>query len=130
VLGLSAMCTEAFTIRPSLVGRTLRLQVSGSADGEIQPMLPGYLRQVQSEAERLGVGEVVVDLHELYFMNSSCFKAFVTWMDALGKAGARPSYSLRFLKDRNLNWQTRSLDALRRMAMEAVIVEDYPGSHS
>lgn len=130
MLALSPVCTDAFSILPSLAGQTLHLGVRGSADADIQGILPGYLKQVHAEAVRLGVREVVVDIHELYFMNSSCFKAFVSWMDALGQMGLRPCYILRLLKDPKLHWQARSLDALRRMAMRAVTVEDYDRSRS
>jgi hypothetical protein len=54
-------------------------------------------------------------------MNSSCFKAFITWIDTV-KNASRP-YRIRLLADPSLHWQRRSLEALRRLATGIVVVD-------
>ena len=54
-------------------------------------------------------------------MNSSCFKAFVVWIDTVKNAGR--VYRIRFLTDPEMHWQRRSLEALRRLATNVVSVE-------
>jgi hypothetical protein len=55
------------------------------------------------------------------FMNSSCFKAFVTWIDSV-KTDSR-QYRIVLLANSELHWQRRSLEALRRLAIGVVSVE-------
>jgi hypothetical protein len=73
------------------------------------------------------VSLVIVDVHELYFINSSCFKAFVTWVATVNSVEPSERYCIRFLKDPKLRWQTRSFDALHRMSLALVTIEDWVG---
>jgi hypothetical protein len=75
-----------------------------------------------SEARRPGVREVLVDLRELEFMNSSCFKHFVTWICEVHDAPAlAPRF--RFRSDPRRLWQRRSLHALSGLAGGLVSIE-------
>jgi hypothetical protein len=127
MMGLSALAHDGFVLRPNQVGNDLYLEFSGCADNEAQPVLPGYFKLLHAEAQRSGVTLVVVDIHALYFINSSCFKALVTWIDLLNCMPPSQRYRIRFLKDPKLHWQTRSFDALHRMSMAHVGVEDWAG---
>jgi hypothetical protein len=84
-------------------------------------LLADYLKRAHAEAERLVVAEVKCDFRQLLFMNSSCFKAFVVWIDTV-KSSPR-AYRIRFLTDPEMHWQRRSLEALRRLATNVVLVE-------
>jgi len=121
-IAVTPIVTAAFSFQASLEGTRIRVVLSGSADAEVQPLLPPTFRTLHAEAQRLMVREVLVDVHELFFMSSSCFKAFVSWMDLLNGRTA-PAYQVHFIRHSNLSWQARSLDALRRMALASVVVD-------
>jgi hypothetical protein len=71
---------------------------------------------------RLGLAQVSCDFKQLAFMNSSCFKSFVVWIDRV-KNLPQP-YQIRFVTEPSMQWQRRSLEALRRLATSVVIVEE------
>jgi hypothetical protein len=127
MIGISALAHDGFVLRPHQVGTVLHVEFSGCADNDAQALLPGYFKLMHAEVERSGMTEVVVDIHGLYFINSSCLKAIVTWIDLLNAMASDRRYRIRFLKDPRLRWQTRSFDALHRMCMANVSVEDWSG---
>ena len=112
-----------FTLTPSHSGGLVFVRLSGNADMNAQSTLATALRQVHSEALRLGVAEVVCELDELYFMNSSCFKALVTWVTTLLSVDPGKRYRIRVRSNPKLAWQRRSVEALRCLADRLVIVE-------
>jgi hypothetical protein len=120
-LELASVDTAAFSCAPTLDAGKLSVTFSGTGDVAAIEVLGSYLKQVHAEAERLGLTEVTCDFRKLSFMNSSCFKAFVVWIDTV-KNAAR-IYRIRFLTDPDMHWQRRSLEALRRLATTVVSVE-------
>ncbi len=120
-LGLGAGFSDGFEVTPTLVDRTLSLAFSGSGDMNAIALLSDYLKQVHAEALRLAVAEVSCDLQRLVFMNSSCFKSFVVWIDTVKNAPVR--YQIAFKTNPNMHWQRRSLEALRRLAANIVTIE-------
>jgi len=120
-LALDRVVTPVLTLEPSLEGERLRVDFSGTGDMSAIEALNGYLKRVHAEAQRLNLAEVICDLKKLSFMNSSCFKAFVTWIDAV-KTDSR-HYRIVLLANPELHWQRRSLEALRRLATGVVSVE-------
>jgi hypothetical protein len=112
-----------FALTPSYTGASVVVRMSGNADMNAQQTLSTALKQVHAEAMRLGVSEVVCDLDELYFMNSSCFKALVTWVTTLSAVEASKRYRIRIRSNRQLAWQRRSVEALRCLAERIVMVE-------
>lgn len=110
-----------FACSANLAEGKLAVTFVGTGDvGAIEP-LGGYLKAVHAEATRLETSEVACDFRKLTFMNSSCFKAFVVWIDTV-KNTQKP-YRIRFLTDPAMHWQRRSLEALRRLAMNVVTVD-------
>jgi len=112
-----------FIARGELDGARLRLHLWGNADMRAKDPLDKFLGAVDDRAVADAAEEVVVDLRELVFMNSSCLKAVVTW---LGRVQDRPTaqrYRVRFLKEPAAHWQVRSLHALASFAPEIVRVE-------
>jgi hypothetical protein len=120
-LELAAVDTDAFSCAPTLEGGKLTVRFVGTGDVAAIEILGAYLKQVHAEAERLRLAEVTCDFRMLSFMNSSCFKAFVVWIDTVKNAA--PSYRIRFLTDPEMHWQRRSLESLRRLATGVVSVE-------
>jgi len=120
-LQLAPAVSDGFRATPSVADTRLVIVFAGSGDMNAIALLADYLKQVHAEALRLTVSEVTCDLKQLTFMNSSCFKSFVVWIDTVKNAPRL--YQIRFLTDPNLHWQRRSLEALRRLAVNIVTVE-------
>ena len=85
------------------------IKMIGTADSQSNVALREYVKKLRARIMELGVSEVVVDLGELEFMNSSCFKVFVTWVVALPD---EKGYTLRLQPNNKHHWQKRSLPAL------------------
>jgi hypothetical protein len=117
---LEAVETKGFACAPELADGKLTVKFNGTGDVAVVELLGAYLKRLHVEAQRLGVSEVACDFRQLSFMNSSCFKAFVVWIDTVKTAGG---YRIRFLTDPEMHWQRRSLEALRRLATTVVTIE-------
>jgi hypothetical protein len=120
-LGLERVVQTRFSLEPSFQAGTLSVKLAGTGDMDAIAVLSAFLREVRDEAQRLEATEVHFDFGELEFMNSSCFKSFVTFIDHAKTTSAQ--YKIRFLTDPNLRWQQRSLEALRRLALGLVSIE-------
>lgn len=120
-LELDGATASDFSCSPDLTGDTLTVVFSGTGDVAVVEILGDYLKRLHAEASRLALAQVVCDFRRLSFMNSSCFKAFVVWIDTV-KNAERP-YGIRFLTDPDMHWQRRSLEALRRLATSVVSIE-------
>jgi hypothetical protein len=123
VLDIDAVNKPSFSLAPTLADARLTIKFSGNADMAAISTLSVYLKSVHIQAQKLGVREVAFDLRELYFMNSSCFKSFVTWIEAASSADKSEAYRIKFLANAKLHWQRRSLEALRCLADHIVSVE-------
>jgi len=101
----------------------LQLRLVGTAETESMEALTALLKKLHTEALARGVREVTVDLRSLEFMNSSCFKAFVSWVGELEDVEIDRQYRIRFLSDESRHWQARSLGALTCFATHLIRVE-------
>ena len=122
IVAVPPVARDGFSIQLADVADQLHVQVVGNADMEVLPAMSPFLKQLHQEAGRAGLHEVHVDLRELYFMNSSCLKAFVLWISSVSKLPAAEAYRIRFLSNSKLHWQRRSLEALRAFAPDVVDV--------
>jgi hypothetical protein len=122
VLLLEPSASSGFSCTPSFENEGLSVAFEGTGDVAAIELLSAYLKRVHAEAQRLGVAEVTCDFRKLTFMNSSCFKAFVVWIDLL--KNSPDGYKIRFLTDPEMHWQRRSLEALRRLATGVVSVQE------
>ena len=111
---------------PSFVDGQLALSFAGSADSRSQGAIEAMLERVHSEALRLGLPEVAIDFRDCDFVNSSCFKAFVVWLEQIQELDSAKQYRLRFFSDDTKAWQRRSLQALSCFAIELVHIESKP----
>ncbi|HET9953385.1 MAG TPA: hypothetical protein VFQ61_02715 [Polyangiaceae bacterium] len=118
---LPKLAQSGFSLVPELSESALLLQFAGSAELAAAEPIRNYLSAAHEVAIRRGLAEVRVDLRALKFMNSSCFKSFVTWLDTV--ANHETGYRVRFLANAELHWQRRSLESLRRLAAHVVSVE-------
>jgi hypothetical protein len=100
----------------------LVVSVKGNADNAALDALDQLLQRTHAEAKRLAVRETVVDLRQLEFMNSSCFKSFVSWINDVLELPPERHYKVQFLSNPKLHWQKRSLHSLRCFAVELITV--------
>ena len=122
-LKLEAVATDGFSAVPAVTGDQITVKLRGNCDLESTPLLDRFLNGLHAEIRRTGAMSVVLDCHELYFMNSSSVKYFVTWLSKVRGLDPDQRYSVRFLTNENLSWQRRSLEAIRRFASDVVSIE-------
>jgi hypothetical protein len=101
----------------------MRLTLEGTADAPAESALNELLGRLHGESQRAGVREVTVNLRALEFMNSSCFKSFITWIVAVRRLPEQQHYRIRFLSNAALHWQKRSLHAISYFGGDLVSVE-------
>ena len=123
VLGLGTVVEEGYSLTPSVANGRVCVKFCGNGDMSAVATLAGYLQLVHKEATRLDAQEVMFDFSSLYFMNSNCFKSFVSWIDTVKSGVAGGAYRITFVANPQLHWQRRSLEALRRMAEHVVFVQ-------
>lgn len=122
-LELSPVTAEEFSASASLDDKDITVKFTGNADMRTKTALDGLLLKVHSEAQRLGASKVVIDFKTLEFMNSSCFKSFVSWISEVRDLDPAKQYRIHFLSKPELLWQRRSLHALRCFAVDLISIE-------
>jgi hypothetical protein len=115
---------QAAELRASLNQEEAALiaKLCGTADLRVTDSVEAILNRVHQKALELAIAEVQVDLSELEFMNSSCFKSFVSWISEVSDL-TTGQYRIRFLSNPSILWQRRSLHALSCFAAELVTIE-------
>lgn len=104
-------------------GVEIVVKLVGNADVSAKPHLGALLSNVHEQALQHRVARVQVDLRELAFMNSSCFKDLISWLDKVREVGASGPYQVLFLSRASLHWQRRSLHALSCFAQDLVTIK-------
>jgi hypothetical protein len=84
----------------------------GAADSRIMESIDTFLRALHRWAKEHAASEVIVDFRRLSFMNSSCFKAFVSWIGSLVDRPDAATYGIVLVYDTKQHWQQRSFGAL------------------
>jgi hypothetical protein len=120
---LSFIDTDELRSEASYAPAGLSVRLVGSAESTAVSSLGRLLGELHGEAMRLAVREVTVDVRELEFINSCCFKAFVAWLSALKDIDPTRQYRIRFLSDARKHWQRPSLGALSSFAIDLVQVD-------
>jgi hypothetical protein len=103
---------------------SIDVKLVGTAESSSMVELGNFLHQLHETASSSKLREVVVDLRGLEFMNSSCFKKFVTWMSNLQDTPPESQYNVRFVSDERKHWQSRSLGALACFAVDLIRLEN------
>jgi len=104
-------------------GQTIHLRLTGNADMKAKESLDALLPRAHERALEQSAREVVIDMRHLEFMNSSCFKSFVTWISAAQELTTAKQYRMKFLSAPEMLWQRRSLHALRCFAVDIITIE-------
>jgi len=122
MLSLPAIRANGFTLVPLDGGPVAVVKMSGNGDAEAVSLLDRFLKLLHKNLTDEGRTSVAVDLGELYFMNSSCLKAFVSWIYKVNTTG-RP-YQIRLQMNPRQPWQRRSLEPLKRLAPAVVFLDE------
>jgi hypothetical protein len=122
-LQVPAVQDKDFGADASLAADRIIFRMTGNADLAAKPQVEALLGKLHSEALRLSVREVEVDMTDLEFMNSSCFKDFVTWISELQDLVPDRRYQIRFRASSRYHWQRRSLHVLQCFAVDLITVE-------
>ncbi len=101
-------------------GKTLAIELMGTADLDARQPLFSWVRKVHDEALKEGLERVEVNLHQLEFMSSMCVNVFVGWLVSIMELPLEKQYVVRLLWDKQHLWQRRSVHALRRFAPRIV----------
>jgi hypothetical protein len=122
-MSIANINTEDLKTETELGATSITMRLIGSAETEAKTSLDAFLKAVHETALASKAGEVVVDLRRLEFMNSSCIKAFVSWIGAVQDVPPSGQYRMRFLSDTTKEWQGRSLTALACFAVDLIHIE-------
>ncbi len=120
---LAAITEPKFSAVATYAGEEITVQLTGNADVGAKQHLATLLKTVHTQAQERGVGHVRFDIRNLAFMNSSCFKDLITWLDGVREASVPSRYRVTFMSSAALHWQRRSLHALSCFARDLVTVE-------
>jgi hypothetical protein len=120
---LCAFDAGELTATATMERTEVRVLFSGCADSRVMTPLRDLVLKVHDEMVRTKTPEAIVDFRSLEFMNSSCFKAFVTWISRVQELEPAARYRIRFLSDNGKLWQRRSLTALSCFAQDVIQIE-------
>lgn len=119
---LVSIVEAKFSATVTHVGEDIILEMTGNADVAAKQHLAPLLQGLHEQAKQLGAKRVQVDIRKLAFMNSSCLKDLICWLDR-ARLETVGSYKIIFLSSANQHWQKRSLHALSCFARDLVTVE-------
>jgi hypothetical protein len=111
-----------FVATAELNERTVSARMAGTADLDVKKALDEFLVRLHETARTTGVAEVIMDVRELKFMNSSCLKGLVTWIGTVQGLPLTSQYRIVLTSRADLHWQRRSLHALSSLAAGLVTV--------
>ena len=112
-----------FNAEASIAGRHMEVALSGTADLMVKARLDRFLHSLHTEARRLALTHVSVDVRRLEFMNSSCLASFVWWISTVQEQPGEGKYRIVFVSSPSVYWQRRSLNALACLANEIISIQ-------
>jgi hypothetical protein len=101
---------------------TMTLRIAGTADYTSVDVLGQLLADVHAECMHTRATQTTVDLRQLEFMSSSCFKCFVSWITTVQDLPPASQYKVTFVSNPQVHWQRRSLHSLRCFAEDLIDV--------
>lgn len=121
---LGAIKLPDFEANARQAGDAIQLSLKGDASGDALEPLEKLLANLHRAAVDRRVTEAAIDIRELEFMSSSCFKTLVTWVTDIQGLDEGTQYSLRFVSNPRIGWQKRSLRSLHCFAVDLVKIEE------
>jgi hypothetical protein len=122
MLKVQEVVSKGFTLAVVHDSKTPAVSFSGNGDSEAIEPLKLFLKALDKELLAKRETSVAMNLKDLYFMNSSCLKAFVAWIYGVSESG-KP-YRIRLQTNPRLHWQARSMATLQRLAPKVVQIEE------
>lgn len=119
-MSISALSTDRLRSAIAPKGKTLTIELVGTADLEARQDFFTWIHEVHGEALSAGMRDVEVNLHQLEFMSSMCVNVLVGWLVEIMELPLENQYRVHFLWDKRQLWQRRSVHALRRFAPRIV----------
>ena len=116
--------TKEFSAAATVGEKSIEVVFNGNADMRAVPGLEDLVPKIHAQAQRMKVAEVAVDMGGLEFMNSSCFRVFVNWLNWVRELPVDERYIVRFRAAPGRHWQRPSLSALACFATEVVKVDN------
>ena len=107
----------------TVVDQALLVRLSGTADLRVTETVEKLLSTVHQQATSGHLEQVKVDLRNLEFMNSSCFKSFVSWISQVQEMAEASQYRILFFSNPAILWQRRSLNALSCFAAHLITID-------
>ena len=114
---------DGFSIELKTSGGSMTLRLSGEADRGAVPRLQDYVERLHAQLQRLRAREVLVDLRDLAFMNSSCFRVLIHWVVEITKLKPDARYRLILRHDPDVLWQRQSYLSLQGFAPDVVSLQ-------
>ncbi|GEM_PF-2270135 len=118
---LGRVKADGYSIEASEDSHRLAVALAGTFDMTAAQDLQRYLDEVRAEVIATNPRELQIDVSSVYYLGSSCIKAFVTLTASLKDAPKRPT--LKVLTSARLDWQDRTFAVLARLAPDMVSVE-------
>lgn len=116
---------DDFAVAAHCEGAVITATLRGNADHAAVELVETLLERIHTDARVLEVAGVVVDLRQLEFMNSSCFRHFIGWIAGIQELDDAHRYTVRFMSNPSFHWQRRSLQSLRSFAVDLItVIED------
>ena len=112
---------DGYSIEARERSQLLSVVLTGTFDMTATQDLQKFLEEVRAEVIATKPRELEMDVSSVYYLGSSCIKAFVSLTAALKAAPKRPL--MRILTSSRLDWQERTFAVLARLAPDLVVVE-------
>ena len=110
------------TLQTEVRSESVVVVMAGMSDEPDATAVTEYLVRAHALALMQNVSEFIVDVRFLRFVNSCFLKALISWLGRIS-SGASGVCPVRFRADQSIDWQRRSLDAIRRLAPALVQVD-------
>lgn len=118
---LDRVKAEGYSIEAVERNQRLTVVLSGTFDMSAAADLQRFLEDVRAEVTATNPHELEVDVSSVYYLGSSCIKAFVTLTAGLKEASKHPL--VKVITSARLDWQDRTFAVLARLAPDMVSVE-------
>jgi hypothetical protein len=113
--------SQLFQTRSSIAGTRLVVELSGCLDMDTTPLLKTFLEALIRDIQAGIVAEFEFHTRELYLMSSSSISCFASWIKQLKLLSTKCTVLFRTNPD--LDWQRRTLDPIRRLALQLVSID-------
>lgn len=85
--------------------------------------LAPFLKEVHDATVADGAKELRINVHGLTFVNSSSIRLFIDWAMRVKAEPEEKRYTMRFITNSTVTWQTTSFSALKSLVGDIVSVE-------